>query len=122
VGGGSASSIVAWRARRLVPLAVAVGVIAYLSFGLNRWVAARRAYSAEYDQTRAAIRGLERKPPAGFEPGHWESAVIWSHNAYVETFMFYDAADLDALRRFGSGLRERLVRDPGAGPPRMDLG
>jgi hypothetical protein len=38
----------------------------------------------------------------------WEEAVVWSQNAYVETFMFHDMADLDALRQFGHRLDNRL--------------
>jgi hypothetical protein len=74
VSGGSASPVVAWPARRLVPLAVAVGVIAYLSFGLNRWVAARCAYPASRVAHPARPRGcLSRNDHAvgGFKPDPW---------------------------------------------------
>jgi hypothetical protein len=101
------------RVKWLVLFVVAAGMVAYFGFGLIRSVVAQQAYSAEYDQTRSAIREMEGRPPFGFDPGHWQAAVIWSHNAYVETFMFHDAADLDALRRFGAGLRERLSGPPG---------
>jgi hypothetical protein len=97
----------------LAALVVSVGAAAYLYSFASGWVESRRTYAAEYDRTREGIRELEGRPPAGFDPGCWRAAVVWSHNAYCETFMFKLAADRDALHRFGAGFRERAGREPG---------
>lgn len=102
------------RAGLLAVLVVSVGVVAvYLCYGVAGWVETRRTYAAEYDRTREDIRAIEERPPAGFDPGCWRAAVVWSHNAYCETFMYKLPADLVALVRFGVGFREWARREPG---------
>jgi hypothetical protein len=97
----------------LVGLVVSMGVAAYLYSLAHGWVESRRSYMAEYDRTREGIRALEGRPPGGLDPGCWQAAVVWSHNAYCETFMFELAADQDAIHRFGAGFREQAGREPG---------
>jgi hypothetical protein len=85
---------------------------ACLGFGLMWWVWQQRAYTAEFDSVRTMLRALECQVPPGTDAEHWQSAVAWSHNAFVETFMYRNLADLDGLRRFGHGLEERMGRAP----------
>jgi hypothetical protein len=83
-----------------------------LCFVLVQWVLQCRDYSAEYDNARSHILALNNQSPPGADKEHWETAVTWSCNAFVETFMFRDLADLDALRRFNQGFDERLGHVP----------
>jgi len=95
---------------RWIRRAVIATVAALLCLWFGWWYGKQREYDAEYDPTRKAILAMDDKPPPGLNPSCWKAAVIWSHNAYVETFMFHEVVDLDSLHRFGAGFRERQGR------------